>query len=162
MVKTSFKDWTRCSVWLWSAPRVGIIINCPQKDLFHDPCDVIIISWMATISQRLDSDLVRLSNCWPYCSESPITDFDPQLNPLKYCLINLCKKVSRWMDGCNTWFCECYAHSKMDKVKREETTITMKERKNYVLQQFKLIRPLHLSLKNFSLFPTMVTIFVYF
>ena len=27
--------------------REGVIINCPQKDLFHDPRDIIITSWMA-------------------------------------------------------------------------------------------------------------------
>ena len=38
------------------SPRVGVINDCPQKDLFHDPCDVIIMSRMAI------SEVVILAN----------------------------------------------------------------------------------------------------
>ena len=36
-------------------PREGVIIDCPQKDLFHDPRDVIMISRMA-VSDWADND----------------------------------------------------------------------------------------------------------
>ena len=38
-------------------PREGVIIDYPQKDLFHDPRDVIITSWMA-VSDLADNDNV--------------------------------------------------------------------------------------------------------
>ena len=42
--------------WFTSKSRVSIIINCPKKDLFLDPRDVIITSQMAV------SDLVENNN----------------------------------------------------------------------------------------------------
>ena len=38
-------------------PRAGVSDICPQKDLFHDPRDVIITSQMA-ISALVDNDKV--------------------------------------------------------------------------------------------------------
>ena len=36
-------------------PRVGVIINCPQKYLFHDPCDANITSQIA-VSELVNYD----------------------------------------------------------------------------------------------------------
>ena len=36
-------------------PRVGVIIDCPQKDLFNDARDVIITSQMA-VSEMVNDD----------------------------------------------------------------------------------------------------------
>ena len=41
--------------WTVLIPRVIIIIDFPQKDLFHNRCDIIILSQMA-VSDLVDSD----------------------------------------------------------------------------------------------------------
>ena len=41
---------------LWFQPRVGFSDNCPSRDIFYDPSDIIITSQMAV------SDLVNNNN----------------------------------------------------------------------------------------------------
>ena len=47
--------WMDLHVCLLYIPRVGVIIDCPQKDLFCDNVTVISMSWMG-VSEKVDDD----------------------------------------------------------------------------------------------------------
>ena len=42
-----YKIWSAIANYWWFLPWVGVIIDCPQKDLFHDLVNVIVTSRMA-------------------------------------------------------------------------------------------------------------------
>ena len=53
-----------------SNPRVGVIFHCPQNDLYHNRCDIIITSQMAVsdMANYDDDNVQTLGNVFYPCT----------------------------------------------------------------------------------------------